>query len=167
MEELMQIVNPILTDLENSAQVRGHISKYDKGSSLMTIDTVITHQIIQLRQQLMAWNTKHPRMSPEPIWIARMIELVKNLSKENEEGPGIEAYKIEGLDIGLAEELKKLRTEDVAFNLKFYTESRARMNEKAMPNAAEQLGKRIGDGLRTQERTSWIFASTGLEVWII
>ena len=115
----------------------------------------------------MAWNTKHHLMSPEPLAIRRLVDLTSTLSKENEESVAIEAYKIEGLDNILAEELKKLRTEDVAFSLRFYTEMRASMNKHAVPNAAEQLGKRIADGLRVQERTSWIYANTVLEVRIM
>lgn len=106
-------------------------------------------------------------MSPEPLAIRRLVDLTSTLSKENEESVAIEAYKIEGLDNILAEELKKLRTEDVAFSLRFYTEMRASMNKHAVPNAAEQLGKRIADGLRVQERTSWIYANTVLEVRIM
>ena len=94
-----------------------------------------------------------------------MIEITNTLSKETEEGEaGIESYKIEGLDNTLADEVKRMRNEDVAFDLKLYVEMRASMNDQVVPNAAEQLGKKIASALRIQERTSWIYANTVVEV---
>lgn len=157
-------LNQILTDLENSATVRQHITKFDQGSTLLAIETVIMHQITLLGHQIMNWNTKHGLLSPEILAIQRIIEITNTLSKITLEDEGIEAYKIEGLDHLLADEFQKLTNEDVAFDLKLFAGLRASMNNQVVPNAAKELGKRIMDALRIQERTSWIYANTILEV---
>ena len=153
-------LDQILTNLEASAIVREYINKFDKGSSLLSIETIIMHQSTLLGHHLAIWNSKHSLMSPEPRAIQRIIEITNTLSKETIDDEGIEAYKIEGLDNVLTDEFKRLNNEDVAFDLKLYAEMRASMNDRVIPRAAEQLGKNIASGLRIQERTSWIYANT-------
>ena len=159
-------LNQILTDLENSATIRQHITTFDHGSTLLTVETVIMHQITLLGHQIMSWNTKHGHLSPEILALQRIIEITNTLSKITIEDEGIEAYKLELMDHILTEEFKKLKNEDVAFDLKLFTGLRANMNNQVLPNAAKELGKRIMDALRIQERTSWIYANTILEVWL-
>ena len=157
-------LDQILGNLEASAKVREQITKFDKGASLLSIETIIMHEITLLSHQLMLWNMKHSLMSPEPFAIKRIIEISNTLSKETDEDGGIEPYKVEGLDNLLTDEFKKLKNEDVAFDLQFYAELRASMNDRVMPKSAEQLGKSLASGLRIQERTSWIYANTVVEV---
>ena len=157
-------LDKILTDLEDSATIREHITKFDQGSSLLTIELIIMRQITLLGGQIMSWNIKHSLMSPEPLAIQRIINIINTLTKETADNGGIETYKVEVLDHILDDEFKKLKNDEVAFDLKFFAGLRASMNKKVVPNAAEQLGKRIVDALRIQERTSWIYANTNLEV---
>ena len=157
-------LDKILTDLENSAAIRESITKFDQGSSLLTIETIIMHQITQLGHQIINWNIKHALLSPERVAIQRIVDIINSLSKETAQNTGIETYKIEIMDQILNDEFKKLKNEDVAFHLKFFAGLRASMNEKVVPNAAEQLGNRIVDALRIQERTSWLYANSPFEV---